>query len=566
MASDVWSDRWPAGLLVLIASGALGCGAAEPGVIPRAVLGGVVSAATPEAAETAVALLERGATAVEAAVAGMFSLMVSDPVTAGLGARVVVIVVPPPDSAGDPVVISGPSASASATRSGGTPDAVAIASRLLEQFGPGSFTLPELVAPSVLLATEGVALGPSRHRSLVRHQPEVRAVPGLAALFLDPDGSIPAEGALRPNLLLADALSVIRDEGVDAFYARLAVATGGGGAPTVSQRPLTSHRLPGSAFEFLIDPEQSESVYFLRALGLLSGLESTIRTDGPNPVWARGIAHALSMAATAGTIRLTAAEIEAFRGQVPEMGPSDPDETGVRNSPRGTTQVSEPGPGSVPLSDQAGTFETSALVVADELGGVVIVGLSLGAPFGALEVAPGMGFVLPSRSSGVALSDAFAAAVVRDAVGMPVMAAVSTGRGRAVAGGALVQAYLHRVRPGAPSSQGFLATPRVRLLPGPPARVFFEGRAGPSARTDPATGFWGEDSAAELRGQGFVLGDPGRDPSRLDGLSAFFGSALMLWRSEAGWEGAADPRTDGLARLVRPVPLPVSEPTQPGGS
>jgi len=135
-------------------------------------------------------MLEQGGNAAEAAAAAMFSLMVSDPAHAGLGARAVIMVVSGDGEAVEGVVISAPPDATQPQPDAAAPTAIAAALQLLDQFGTGQFEVADVLGPAIALAEEGVALGPVRHRTLVRWHPELRASPSLASLFLDPDGSI----------------------------------------------------------------------------------------------------------------------------------------------------------------------------------------------------------------------------------------------------------------------------------------------------------------------------------------------------------------------------------------
>ena len=233
------SARFPALLLLLLA----GCTpdrptpaavSAEASGAPRA---GMVNTANPHATAAGVAMLERGGTAVDAAIAAHAVLGLVEPQSSGLGGGGFMLV---HDAAsGEREVIDGrETAPAGAfpemfmaedgtalphrerVQSGhaiGVPGAVALYRTAHERHG--ALPWAELFAPAIELAEAGFEVSPRLHASLVRiaGYTDIEENPDTGAYFY-PGGEALPVGHLLVNEAYAETLSGIAERGPEAFY------------------------------------------------------------------------------------------------------------------------------------------------------------------------------------------------------------------------------------------------------------------------------------------------------------------------------------------------------------
>ncbi len=193
----------------------------------------MIAAANPLAVEAGYAILRRGGSAVDAAIAAQLVLGLTEPQSSGLGGGAFLLAhdartrrlvaydgresAPAAarpdrflDAAGRPLpfddaVIGG--------RSVGVPGTV----RLLEAAHRAHGRLPwrTLFAPAIALAERGFAVSPRLHALLAR---ETQLSPAARAYFLDADGKPRAIGSTLRNPAYAATLRRIAAEGADAFY------------------------------------------------------------------------------------------------------------------------------------------------------------------------------------------------------------------------------------------------------------------------------------------------------------------------------------------------------------
>ncbi|SOD92181.1 gamma-glutamyltransferase family protein [Caenispirillum bisanense] len=110
----------------------------------------------------------------------------------------------------------------------------------------GRLGLARLLEDAVWHAREGAAVSAAEARSLARRREVLARQPGFAALFLNADGSAPAEGTLRKNPALAQTLESLARDGLDDFYRggigrAVAADLAAAGAP-VTADDLARHR------------------------------------------------------------------------------------------------------------------------------------------------------------------------------------------------------------------------------------------------------------------------------------------------------------------------------------
>lgn len=197
---------------------------------------GMVTAPHALAAQAGAAVLRDGGNAVEAMVAAAATCAVVYPHMNGLGGDGFWLISVP----GRPVVsidgsgVAGRRASVDDLRAAGLSavppvgpwSAATVAGTLsgwqsaleLSARWDGRLSLARLVEDAVWHAENGFPVASSHHRALKRRAEALRDQPGFAALYLNDDGSVPAEGALCRNPALARTLSALADAGLDDFY------------------------------------------------------------------------------------------------------------------------------------------------------------------------------------------------------------------------------------------------------------------------------------------------------------------------------------------------------------
>lgn len=187
----------------------------------------VVAAATPEAAEAGAAVLEEGGNAVDAAVAVSLVLGVTEPAGSGIGGQGSLILHP---GTGDPFAINGTSLSPSRTqpdvtlselvahRATTVPSLLRVLDFAWRQYGSGKIPWRRLVEPAIESARDGHVLGHFRRRALLRHARAIRWNAVATKMLLAPDGSVPEEGVVLRNPVLAGTLERIAAEGAEDFY------------------------------------------------------------------------------------------------------------------------------------------------------------------------------------------------------------------------------------------------------------------------------------------------------------------------------------------------------------
>ncbi len=190
----------------------------------------MVATGHPVAARTALAMLERGGSAVDAAIAADAILGVVEPMATGIGGDLLAMVVEPD---GNAVTYNG----TGRAPMGLTADRVeALPDRRIPDRHPLSVTVPgavrgwfdlharygrlpiaDLLAPAVAMAQDGFPVGPIAAREWKFFESLIAKDPGCAALYRA--GAVPAAGETFANPALAATLAAIAADGADAFYA-----------------------------------------------------------------------------------------------------------------------------------------------------------------------------------------------------------------------------------------------------------------------------------------------------------------------------------------------------------
>lgn len=528
-----------------------------------ASLHGMVAAAHPLAAQAGARLLAHGGNAFDAAAAAAAALGVVEPFSsgpAGMGLATCFIAAEARVRALDFVsrvplhfpaerfearteLAHGPLAC-------GAPAALAGWCELVTRYGRKR--LPEVLAPAITLAREGVPLTPVAAGSLAHAEKAFAACAFFAdwqQQYLGQPGGTPAAGHLHRAPELARTLELIAAEGPGHLY----------GGPLGRTIVAHVHALGGClALEDLaavqpvwLDPVQvsyrhltlhtpqppCEGFQFLLTLRILEGFDlAAMQGDGPeylDCVWralrlAAGVRIAHNKPGAQALAALLAEDaVERLREQVraPELvvGPTEqwlPD----------PQQATEPQP-SHPLA--------TSLVVADREGNVVAITQSLGSGFGCGVVVPGTGVCLnnllswgdtdprgtnPLCAGGDLALPMAPALAMRD--GRPVLALATAGSYGISQ--AQAQVLVQHVDFSLPIDQA-IAAPRARLFDG--ACVWAEGNLSPATLAALAERGHAVETSA---GWGSELG-------AVHGIAIDSATGVLT--------GAADPRRDGAVAI-----------------
>lgn len=196
---------------------------------------GLVSAADPRAAEAGAQILRQGGSAADAAIATMLALTVVEPQSSGIGGGGFFVHATPggtvttidgretaPLAAGPDWFLDAdgtPLSYQDAVLTGlsvGVPGNLRLAELAHEQHG--KLTWSALVQPALKLARGGFAISPRFHEFLVRSKDRAGASAEGRALFYDQMGDPKPVGTIVRNPELAASLRTIADEGPDSFY------------------------------------------------------------------------------------------------------------------------------------------------------------------------------------------------------------------------------------------------------------------------------------------------------------------------------------------------------------
>lgn len=521
----------------------------------------MVAAAHPLAVEAGLDVLRRGGSAVDAAIAVQMVLGVVEPQASGIGGGGFLLHYDAGTQAitvydGRETAPAGASPSMFLDAEGkplGFREAVAsgisvgvpglLAMLELAHKERGKLAWSDLFAPAIAVARDGFAIPPRLAAWLVRI-PSLREEPAIRALYYNADGSPKKLGERIANPELAETMRLIAEQGPRAFYR-------GAMAAEMVER-VQNHRRPGTlSTTDLADyrpikrdavcgpyrvwkicsmpPPSSGGIAILQILGLLEPFE--VWHDKPTDL------RALHLIAEAS--RLAFADRDRYVGDpafvdVPVAGMLSPAYLAERRK----LMSPDRSMGKVPAGVPPGYVErgTSHISIVDRWGNAVSFTTTIEAPFGAqimvrgvllnneltdfsprpeLNGKPVANRVQPGKRPRSSMSPTF----VLDRDGKLVAALGSAGGSRII--GDTLQATVGLLDWNL-SAQAALALPRVLNLNG--ATELEEGTAA-AAQAD------------ALR----ALGHEVQVRPHEGGLSA-------IRRTAEGWEGAADPRRDGVAK------------------
>lgn len=189
----------------------------------------MVATGHPLAAKVAMAVLQKGGSAIDAAIAADAVLGVVEPMATGIGGDLLAMIIPPD---GEPLTYNGTGRSPRAL----TPDLVAnLPGNRIPERHPLSVTVPgvvrgwfdlhqrygrlpwaELFPPAIETARNGFAVAGICAREWKLFEPVLQGDPVSAKLYRA--GNVPAAGDIFTNPELADVLAAVAHDGPDSFY------------------------------------------------------------------------------------------------------------------------------------------------------------------------------------------------------------------------------------------------------------------------------------------------------------------------------------------------------------
>jgi len=401
--------------IVLLAAGF--AAAAAPSDAAARAQHGMVVAETPEASAAGVEILSNGGNAIDAACAAALATGVTHAASCGIGGGGFMLIYSAstgkffaldyrecaPLKATPAMFIRDGKPDEALARDGAlaiaVPGEIAGIDAALSRFGTMKFQ--QVAAPAVRLARDGFSL--SNHLAREIAAMKGKFDPGLASVFLKPDGSVPKAGDLIFEKKLADTMVALGDKPVETFY-RGAMAQelsefiqSRGGIITVedfaSYKPVWREplHLPYQGYEVYVMPPPSSGGVLLEMLGMLE----------PGHLGGLGVNSPPYLA------RL----IEVMRqGFVDRALYGDPDFVKVPIvellSPRHINEAREralhPKPGR-PVTE-ARDHGTANLIVADAEGNVVVLTTTINTSFGSKLMDPKLGIILNNEMDDFAVA------------------------------------------------------------------------------------------------------------------------------------------------------------------
>jgi len=194
------------------------------GLQQQAASQSVISAASPEAAQAGLSILRKGGNAADAAVAIAFALGVSEPAMSGLGGQIQILLKQPNSP---PLALNGSSFAPGLTqpldsRAGflplqrsTVPTWLKSLEYLFQLYGSGQVSWEEIIAPAIALASDGFTQGEFRQKVFLRHKADLSEF--LNAGYMQSSDKF-EEGSTIIQPQLAQTLEKIAKGGSDVFY------------------------------------------------------------------------------------------------------------------------------------------------------------------------------------------------------------------------------------------------------------------------------------------------------------------------------------------------------------
>lgn len=383
---------------------------------------GMVVTAQHEASEVGLRILRAGGNAVDAAVAVGYALSVVDPCCGNIGGGGFMLIHRAGDQgAGDRDIVidfreTAPGAaqrdmyldragtverdaSLYGYRAAGVPGTVLGLDHALLRYG--RLGRQAVMAPAIALARDGFVLGPEDAATIAAKADRLAADPAAAAIFLRPDGTPYRAGDRLVQSDLAETLSLIAEQGPEAFYrGPIAAAVGtaaaahGGLLTAADFAAYTAPEAPPVRCRYrnrvmLSAPLPSAGgIILCEMLDVLSGWDLA-KAGYHTPTSLHLMAEAMRHAYIDRNSALGDPAVVAD----PSARLLSPGHTGAIRAaidPEKATPSAALGPGIAPHEQP----ETTHFSVADAEGNAVALTYTLNGSFGSAVVAPGTGFLL----------------------------------------------------------------------------------------------------------------------------------------------------------------------------
>ncbi len=184
---------------------------------------GMVVSSTKEASQAGLSILKIGGSAIDAAAAAAFALMVTDPAMCSLGGRSQILLLlkngeihgidgatQSPSKAGEPALIG------HGYKTAVIPGSPAALEEMVKTYG--ALPLRTILQPAIKLAKEGFIVNQEYHDAFRKFGKFFRSYPGSAKYFLKDDGSFYSKGEILKQPALAKTLEKISESGAGVMY------------------------------------------------------------------------------------------------------------------------------------------------------------------------------------------------------------------------------------------------------------------------------------------------------------------------------------------------------------
>ncbi len=538
--------------LVLFLSGMWACSSPTPNQSAE-LKQGIVSVASPEAAQAGMDILAAGGNAIDAAVAISFALGVTEPAMSGLGGGSQVLFA----AAGrSPIVINGTTLSPAATPVDATkadlkyhtrstiPSTVKVMEYIWKKYGSGQLSWAELLAPAIRYAEEGFELGIFRHMVYKKYESALKDSPYYSSVVLMPDGNIPGPGDTLRQALLGKTMRRLAEAGAEDFYsgeiAQKIVDDMQQNDGWINLEDLQNFPEPKELVPLNIDyrgyqvfsqPPPCGGWTALLMLNLLQNSHADQLQYGTEERFFR-LVDALALA-------------HNDRKESPITDLVNYEAAARKKLSISYAQNLLAASSSTGKSEQVEGGETTHFSVVDRAGNAVAVTASINAYFGAKAASPELGFLYNTymddfflgepdhpfaiRPGAMAYSSMSPTIVQKD--GQTVLVIGSPGSARIISAVAqLTQLWIDNEL----SIEQIVALPRLHSVNG---RVYIENM--PSIPHE-----W----IQKLRDRGYEIAYPTYDLMNGD-LNPYFGGIHAIAKENGIWAGGADPRRDGVVMI-----------------
>ncbi|MGE4339315.1 MAG: gamma-glutamyltransferase family protein [Pigmentiphaga sp.] len=526
--------------------------------------GGAVATAHSQATDAALAVLERGGNAMDAAICAAAMLGVVQPMMSGLGGDSFILWRDGIDGSVHAINGAGPVPKALTLQwlsragleclpgrgllSSAVPGAVDAMWLAFRRFGSGRFSMPELFEAAIIAAADGAIIAPVVGRFFALNEALLRVSATVRESWRCETEGL-RTGALLRQPDLARTLDVVARHGPDGFYrgefARRLVEFSRANEGAFELEDLAAYRAESVApvamrfgtTTVLSNPPVAQGVVLLEALGILQCLRGRGQSE----------TAALRTHRMVEAFKMAFADRNGYFGD-PRFVSNPLDEVlSVQHLRARSDEISDTNAIQAPpgLRWSFGEGDTTAFTVVDRQGNTVSFITSLSTPFGAAEIVPGTGVMLGNRAGrGFSvdptspnvlaagkrtMSTLHAYVVVDDAGHLRAAGGTSGGDGQPQWNLQILDAVLNR----GVEAHDAVAMARWELFPGSdPGSLGQPYEVRVDSRLD-------REILAGLRNRGHRISD------KPIGL---LGAAQMVVRNSDGMYGAAaDPRADGSA-------------------